>query len=146
MIAPKGPGALAKVRGKEKIPEPTMDPTTMAVSAGSVSFCTDSEVIHRLLPLLQEWLSSWASVQLKPTLASPALFRGRDDPAQGRARPFRHGHGVRIPLAPAPTCSLRGVARDMSRTVVLAVLALAWLLIGCDGGEPTMFPAPIAIP
>src|SRR4030095_7287877 len=32
--------------------------------------------------------------------------------------------------------------RRREACVVLAVLALAGLLIGCDGGEPTMFPAP----
>ncbi len=32
---------MPKVRGREKIPEPTMDPTTMAVSAKSESFWTD---------------------------------------------------------------------------------------------------------
>src|SRR5262245_4365946 len=40
MMAPKGPVALPKVLGREKIPEPTMDPTTMAVSVNSGSFCT----------------------------------------------------------------------------------------------------------
>jgi hypothetical protein len=30
--------AVAKVRGREKIPEPTMEPTTMAVSMKSVNF------------------------------------------------------------------------------------------------------------
>jgi hypothetical protein len=42
MIAPKGPVALPKVRGREKIPEPTMDPTTMPVRANNDSFCTDA--------------------------------------------------------------------------------------------------------
>ena len=40
MTAPIGPVALAKVRGSEKMPAPTMPPTTMAVSANSESFCT----------------------------------------------------------------------------------------------------------
>src|SRR5215467_9989088 len=40
MMAPKGPVAMPKVLGREKIPEPTMDPTTMAVSVNSGSFCT----------------------------------------------------------------------------------------------------------
>ncbi len=40
MMAPKGPVAFPKVRGREKMPEPTMDPTTMAVSVNSGSFCT----------------------------------------------------------------------------------------------------------
>jgi hypothetical protein len=38
MMAPKGPVAMPKVRGSEKMPEPTMDPTTIAVSANSESF------------------------------------------------------------------------------------------------------------
>src|SRR5262245_3165020 len=38
---------------------------------------------------------------------------------------------------------MRCAVRDMSRTVALAVLALAWLLSGCDGGDLTMFPPPI---
>src|SRR4029450_1034367 len=33
--------------------------------------------------------------------------------------------------------------RRREACVVLAVLALAGLLIACDGGEPTRFPAPI---
>ena len=32
MTAPSGPVALAKVRGSEKMPAPTMPPTTIAVS------------------------------------------------------------------------------------------------------------------
>src|SRR5262245_51678758 len=31
----------------------------------------------------------------------------------------------------------------MSRSIVPALLALAGVLVGCDGGGPTMFPAPI---
>jgi hypothetical protein len=38
MMAPKGPVAMPKVRGSEKMPEPTMDPTTIPVSANSESF------------------------------------------------------------------------------------------------------------
>ena len=33
MIAPNGPVAVPKVRGREKIPDPTMDPTTNGRSA-----------------------------------------------------------------------------------------------------------------
>ena len=36
--APRGPVAPAKVRGSEKMPAPTMEPITMAVSATSESF------------------------------------------------------------------------------------------------------------
>ena len=43
MIAPIGPVAPAKVRGKEKMPAPTMDPTTIPVSAKRESFCPDSD-------------------------------------------------------------------------------------------------------
>src|ERR1700742_1978765 len=38
MIAPKGPVAFPKTRGSENMPDPTMDPTTIAVRMGSVSF------------------------------------------------------------------------------------------------------------
>src|SRR5579864_2015287 len=38
MMATNGPVAIPKVRGSEKMPEPTMDPTTIAVSANSESF------------------------------------------------------------------------------------------------------------
>jgi hypothetical protein len=41
MIAPNGPVAFPKVRGSEKMPEPTIDPTTIPVSANSDNFCTD---------------------------------------------------------------------------------------------------------
>src|SRR5262245_5906883 len=44
MMAPKGPVAFPNVLGREKIPDPTMDPTTMAVSVNSGSFCTDAEL------------------------------------------------------------------------------------------------------
>ena len=40
MMAPNGPVAPANVRGNEKMPAPTMDPTTMAVRTGSESFWT----------------------------------------------------------------------------------------------------------
>jgi hypothetical protein len=40
MTAPKGPVALAKVRGSEKMPAPTMPPTTIAVSAIRDIFCS----------------------------------------------------------------------------------------------------------
>src|SRR5262245_23333298 len=43
MMAPNGPVALPKVRGREKIPEPTMLPTTIAVRANRDSFCTEDE-------------------------------------------------------------------------------------------------------
>ncbi|MEH2481841.1 hypothetical protein V1282_005198 [Nitrobacteraceae bacterium AZCC 2146] len=36
--APNGPVAMPKVQGNEKMPEPTMDPTTIAVSAKNESF------------------------------------------------------------------------------------------------------------
>ena len=39
MMAPNGPVALPKVRGSEKIPAPTMDPTTMAVRVQTENFC-----------------------------------------------------------------------------------------------------------
>ena len=45
MIAPNGPVAPAKVRGSEKMPAPTMPPTTIMVSAKSDSFCVYSGAI-----------------------------------------------------------------------------------------------------
>ena len=43
MTAPIGPVAPAKVRGKENMPAPTMDPTTIPVSANRESFCPDRD-------------------------------------------------------------------------------------------------------
>ena len=40
MTAPSGPVAFAKVRGSEKMPAPTMPPTTIAVSAMRDIFCS----------------------------------------------------------------------------------------------------------
>ena len=40
MTAPIGPVAPAKVRGREKMPAPTMPPTTIAVSIARVIFCS----------------------------------------------------------------------------------------------------------
>ena len=50
MIAPIGPVAPAKVRGREKMPAPTMPPTTMVVRANSESFCVCSGAME-ILPL-----------------------------------------------------------------------------------------------
>jgi hypothetical protein len=36
-MAPKGPGAMAKVRGNENMPESTIEPTTIAVRANKES-------------------------------------------------------------------------------------------------------------
>ncbi|HKE95442.1 MAG TPA: hypothetical protein VKB34_14105, partial [Povalibacter sp.] len=41
MMAPNGPVAVPKARGSEKIPDPTMDPTTIAVSVATGSFPDD---------------------------------------------------------------------------------------------------------
>ena len=41
----KDPVAAAKVRGSENIPAPTMEPTTIAVSANKESFCAGCDVI-----------------------------------------------------------------------------------------------------
>jgi hypothetical protein len=47
MIAPTGPVARAKLRGNEKIPAPTIDPTTIAVNAGKDSFgSTCDAIVH----------------------------------------------------------------------------------------------------
>ena len=46
MIAPNGPVALAKVRGSEKIPAPTIPPTTIVVNAKRESFCVVSDAIY----------------------------------------------------------------------------------------------------
>ena len=40
MTAPIGPVALAKVRGSEKMPAPTIPPTTIAVSCIRDIFCS----------------------------------------------------------------------------------------------------------
>ena len=40
-MAPNGPVAMPKVLGSEKMPEPTIEPTTIAVSANSESFWID---------------------------------------------------------------------------------------------------------
>ena len=40
MTAPIGPVALANVRGSEKMPAPTIPPTTIAVSAVRDIFCS----------------------------------------------------------------------------------------------------------
>jgi hypothetical protein len=40
-IAPNGPVAMPKVRGSENIPEPTIEPTTIAVNANRESFWID---------------------------------------------------------------------------------------------------------
>ncbi len=39
--APNGPVAMPNVLGSEKMPEPTIDPTTIAVNANRESFWTD---------------------------------------------------------------------------------------------------------
>jgi hypothetical protein len=44
-MAPKGPVAMPKVRGNENIPEPTIDPTTIAVRANKESFCIGCDVM-----------------------------------------------------------------------------------------------------
>jgi hypothetical protein len=47
MIAPSGPVARAKLRGNEKMPAPTIDPTTIAVNAGNDSFgSTWDAIVH----------------------------------------------------------------------------------------------------
>jgi hypothetical protein len=45
MTAPNGPVARAKLRGNEKIPAPTIEPTTIAVNAGNDSFVSTWVVI-----------------------------------------------------------------------------------------------------
>jgi len=40
-MAPNGPVAIPNVRGSEKVPGPTMEPTTIAVSANNESFWVD---------------------------------------------------------------------------------------------------------
>jgi hypothetical protein len=44
-MAPKGPVAVPKVRGNEKIPEPTIDPTTIPVRAKRGSFCIAGDAV-----------------------------------------------------------------------------------------------------
>jgi hypothetical protein len=45
IMAPNGPVAIPNVRGSEKMPEPTIDPTTIAVSANSESFWVDGDAL-----------------------------------------------------------------------------------------------------
>ena len=44
----EGPRRRPKVRGNEKIPEPTIDPTTIAVRANRESFCAGCDVMSSL--------------------------------------------------------------------------------------------------
>jgi len=41
IIASNGPVAIPKLRGKAKMPEPTIDPMTIPVSANSGNFCEE---------------------------------------------------------------------------------------------------------
>jgi hypothetical protein len=51
MTAPIGPVAVAKVRGREKIPAPTIPPTTIVVNAKRESFCVVPDAIdHSSVP------------------------------------------------------------------------------------------------
>ena len=50
MRAPNGPVAVANRPGRLKIPAPTMEPMTMAVSDESGSFCSSDELIGALPP------------------------------------------------------------------------------------------------
>jgi len=43
-MAPKGPVAMPKVRGREKIPAPTIDPTTIAVNANRENFAVEFDI------------------------------------------------------------------------------------------------------
>jgi hypothetical protein len=52
MLAPNGPVALANVLGREKIPDPTIEPTTIAVSANSVSFFADPSPAFEAIVIL----------------------------------------------------------------------------------------------
>ena len=61
MMAPNGPVAMAKVRGSEKMPAPTMEPTTMPVRANSESFCTEFDAMK--FPLRVTSKSIWATSQ-----------------------------------------------------------------------------------
>src|SRR5262249_57984456 len=87
MMAPKGPVALPKVLGREKVPEPTMDPTTMAVSVNSGSFCT--AVLLVAAPLGEAVAATSAIV--------PPFRRGRDASACicMRPRESQASRGVR---------------------------------------------------
>ncbi|MOA09636.1 hypothetical protein D3C78_1294860 [compost metagenome] len=69
MIAPKGPVADPKRPGRLKIPAPTMEPTTIAVSENNVSFCCDV-AINIPLPLKYKFST-------RPTKASKHLYANR---------------------------------------------------------------------
>ncbi len=49
ITAPSGPVALAKVRGSEKIPAPTMPPTTIAVKPQRDIFCSVAIVSPKII-------------------------------------------------------------------------------------------------
>src|SRR5262245_7107848 len=75
MIAPKGPVAAANVRGSEKIPAPTIDPTTIAVNVGRENVCFE---VVAMLPL--RWPDS---VRLPWQLTNGAVIRLGIDCADG---------------------------------------------------------------
>jgi hypothetical protein len=49
-MTPKGPVARPNVRGNEEIPEATIDPTAIAVTANKESFCAGRDVISNIEP------------------------------------------------------------------------------------------------
>ena len=69
MTAPNGPVALAKVRGSEKMPAPTMPPTTIAVRANSESFCVCSGAIES--PPRMLFQNRQPSLSAAPTCMAP---------------------------------------------------------------------------
>jgi hypothetical protein len=67
IIAPNGPVAVAKARGSEKMPAPTIDPTTMVVSANSVNFSVRSDTAAG--PALGAFTRAcWLSIGIPPRL------------------------------------------------------------------------------
>ena len=75
-MAPNGPVAAPKVRGSEKIPAPTIEPTTMAVSANRESFCTDADAMRVTHANRLERSASWAPMLLR--IAGRCVSRLKD--------------------------------------------------------------------
>jgi hypothetical protein len=65
MIAPKTPVAVAKGRGNDQMPAPTIEPTTIMVSANSENFCVRSDATAAAAgaPTRTCWLSIGISSQ-----------------------------------------------------------------------------------
>jgi hypothetical protein len=59
MIAPTGPVAVPNRLGRLKMPAPTMEPTTIAVSENNVSFCCEPAISLTLSVKVSSQPSAW---------------------------------------------------------------------------------------